>query len=241
MPTPATTSAMRLSERGEPTKRLPSTGRRWRSSPTIPRPTPIWALCWRAAGEATRRWHTTRGPSISIRERDCTEQPRRFSGRMWTGRGSDVSLPEGVGDQARLSGRPGQPRQRAGRLGRRDEATAQYRQALAVNPKCEGVHHALGVIMVGQGRFDEAMAHYRKALAIRPDYPEVSYNLGVILFQQGRVSEAVEVSRRALDLVAARGDTAMASALRARIQFYQTGSPPRQTRPPNPSQEEHRD
>ena len=121
----------------------------------------------------------------------------------------------------------------AGR-GRRDEATVQYRQALAVNPKSEGVHHALGVILVGQGRFDEAMAHYRKALAIRPDYPEVACNLGVILFRQGRVSEAMEVTRRALDLVVARGDTAMANTLRARIQFYQTGSPPGETRPPNP-------
>jgi tetratricopeptide (TPR) repeat protein len=61
--------------------------------------------------------------------------------------------------------------------------------------------------------------------------PAILGTLAAAYAEAGRFSEAVETAERAVSLAVARGDTALADTLRARIKLYQAGSPYRETRP----------
>ena len=84
------------------------------------------------------------------------------------------------------------------RQGHWDQAAAQYRQALRLNPACFAAHLNLGQVLRQQGRLDEAIAEYQKALALRPDYADAHVNLGGILAWQGKFEEAAARFRQAL-------------------------------------------
>lgn len=85
------------------------------------------------------------------------------------------------------------------RLGRSEEALADYRKALALDPDCASAHINLAVLSVQSGDFAAAESHYRKALAGRPTAQ--TYNgLGYALAQQGRSGEAIAEYRRAIDV-----------------------------------------
>jgi len=84
------------------------------------------------------------------------------------------------------------------RLGRVDEAIAQYQRALAINPDDEKAHSNLGGALLQQGRVDEAIAQLQKALAIAPNVANFHYNLGNALLRQGRVDEAIAQFQKAL-------------------------------------------
>ena len=86
------------------------------------------------------------------------------------------------------------------RLGRPEEAAAEYRQVLQLNPasldaRCNG-----GSALVQQGRTQEAIVEFREALKIDPDCHQAHFNLGFALFQQGEAGEAVAQVQRALEL-----------------------------------------
>jgi len=74
--------------------------------------------------------------------------------------------------------------------GRTEEALAQFRKALSVDPNHVEAHNKLASMLYRLGRADEAMAHYRQALALRPDDAEVHCGLGKVLVAVGRLEEA---------------------------------------------------
>ena len=52
--------------------------------------------------------------------------------------------------------------------GKLDEAAAELRSALAINPNYLPAHENLGIVLQGQGNKDDAIAEFRKILAIDP-------------------------------------------------------------------------
>lgn len=75
--------------------------------------------------------------------------------------------------------------------GRIDEAMAEYRKALEVNPETGDALVNLGLALSQTGRPEEAVALYRKALQTDPANVKAVDNLGVALFQMGRFDEAI--------------------------------------------------
>ena len=84
--------------------------------------------------------------------------------------------------------------------GRFEEAAAQYREALRLNPGLWKAHNYLGSDLAALGRFDEAASHFREAVKLNPGYAEAHYNLSLILAGQGKREEAVRHRLRALEL-----------------------------------------
>jgi Flp pilus assembly protein TadD len=83
------------------------------------------------------------------------------------------------------------------RLGRSDEALADYRKALALDPDCASAHVNLAVMSVQAGDLAAAESHYRRALPGRPTAQ--TYNgLGYVLAQAGRSGEAIAEYRKAI-------------------------------------------
>lgn len=84
--------------------------------------------------------------------------------------------------------------------GRRDEAIACYRQALAVKPDLAGAHYNLANLLFARGDLGEAEAGYRRALALQPGLAGAHNNLGLLLDRRHKLDEAVACYRQALAL-----------------------------------------
>ena len=88
-----------------------------------------------------------------------------------------------TGMPARLLPEPGgialQLRQRPGEGGRRlADATAQYEEALRINPDYAEAHTNLGNVLARRpGRLSDAVAQYEEALRLKPDFAEAHYDL----------------------------------------------------------------
>jgi tetratricopeptide (TPR) repeat protein len=86
--------------------------------------------------------------------------------------------------------------------GRLTEATAQYRDAVRIQPDYPEGHFNLGSALAHSGRSDDlpdAIAAYRTALRLKPDYVEAHYNLANALARMpGREPEAIAEYREAL-------------------------------------------
>ena len=75
--------------------------------------------------------------------------------------------------------------------GHLDEAIAEWKKALAIEPDDPRAHNNLGVALARQGRYDEAIPHYEKALELDPQYVIIHLNLGRALAAKGRLDEAI--------------------------------------------------
>lgn len=89
--------------------------------------------------------------------------------------------------------------------GRFDEAIAEYRKSIALNPESASTHYNLGYALSvragGAGRAGaEAASEFREALRIDPEYAQAHNNLGALLELQGRTDEALEHFQRAVAL-----------------------------------------
>jgi len=84
--------------------------------------------------------------------------------------------------------------------GRTEDAIAQYKEAMRINPAYAEAHGNLGSALFNQGRTQEAMKQYWEALKIKPAYAEADYNLGIALLQQGRTKEATGYFQEAIRL-----------------------------------------
>ncbi len=85
-------------------------------------------------------------------------------------------------------------------LGRSEEATAAYREALRLDPGEAVYDNNLGNALYELGRHEEATAAYREALRLNPGEAAYDNNLGNALCELGRYDEAAAAYREALRL-----------------------------------------
>ena len=81
-----------------------------------------------------------------------------------------------------------------------DDAMAEYRKALDINPIHVDAHNNLGVAYDKIGLLDEAMAEYRKVLNINPNFANAHNNLGAAYDKRGLLDEAMAEYRKALEI-----------------------------------------
>lgn len=74
--------------------------------------------------------------------------------------------------------------------GQSDAALADYRQALAINPRYMNPNNNLGHALAELGQPAEALPFYRAALALKPEHVEVRNNLANALSDLGQLDEA---------------------------------------------------
>jgi len=117
----------------------------------------------------------------------------------WTGRATAAIL-----DALRLD--PEQPEVRMSLavmyrgLGRADDAQAELRRVLAVQPGNDDAHRMLGGMHTDRGEWDRAVEAILKAIALRPNYWRNHAELGFAHFRAGRLGEAAAAYRRVTDL-----------------------------------------
>ncbi len=85
-------------------------------------------------------------------------------------------------------------------LGKRQEAIAEYRTAIRLDPDDAAARDGLAVELRFQGKWDEAFAEWRTAIRKKPDYVLAHSNLGAALADQGKLEEAVAECRTATRL-----------------------------------------
>ncbi|MCL5965853.1 MAG: tetratricopeptide repeat protein [Deltaproteobacteria bacterium] len=90
------------------------------------------------------------------------------------------------------------------RMGERQEAAAQYRKAIALDPRFIEARYRLGAELFFGGNLAEALKELNRAESISPDYRknyEIRYTQGLVLKAMGRAEEA---TRKFEQTVAAR-------------------------------------
>lgn len=84
--------------------------------------------------------------------------------------------------------------------GRLEEALAQFRWALRLEPGSARLYNNIGVANQALQRYGAAKKAFRQAIAIAPNYAMAHYNLGTAYDAQGRFGRAVDSYQRAIDL-----------------------------------------
>jgi protein O-mannosyl-transferase len=84
--------------------------------------------------------------------------------------------------------------------GDQDDATAEFRKAVAIKPDYVAALNNLGGNLVAKGSNVEAIVQFRKALEIDPNYEMAHYNLGHAFAAEGRLDEAIAQYRKALEI-----------------------------------------
>ena len=69
------------------------------------------------------------------------------------------------------------------RAGKIDEAIAELRKAIALNPKIALLHHDLGLILDMKGERIAAIAELREAVRLAPRKPKPHFSLGTCLYE----------------------------------------------------------
>jgi len=78
------------------------------------------------------------------------------------------------------------------KAGEADNAIAEYREALKLNPDNFQAHHKLGFLLYNvKNRDEEGMRHYMKAIQLDPSDPRINYDLGMALGHQGKHDQAI--------------------------------------------------
>jgi Tfp pilus assembly protein PilF len=86
-------------------------------------------------------------------------------------------------------------------LGRLDEAIAQCRQAIRLDPDFGNPYNDIGVYLIAQGKPAEAVPWLQKATSAKRYccYQFPHFNLGRVWLEQGRIGEAARAFERALE------------------------------------------
>jgi tetratricopeptide (TPR) repeat protein len=74
--------------------------------------------------------------------------------------------------------------------GKLDDAIAEFRQSIRLNPESATTRYNLGYALSARGRRDEAMTELNEALRLDPEYAQAHNNLGALLEVSGRLDEA---------------------------------------------------
>jgi superkiller protein 3 len=87
-----------------------------------------------------------------------------------------------------------------GQLSNLDQAAAEFRQALRLNPRFASAHRLLGVTLRRQGSHAGALAQFRRAVEIDAKDPEAQCDLGMELKTGGAMAGAIAAFQRAIAL-----------------------------------------
>ena len=98
------------------------------------------------------------------------------------------------------------------RVGRLDEAVAEYERALDWNPNHVDALINLAIVLVRQGLLARATRLIERAVAVDPDHADAQANLGALYLARGEREAAGRAFREALEL--APGHPAAAAGLR---------------------------
>jgi tetratricopeptide (TPR) repeat protein len=101
------------------------------------------------------------------------------------------------------------------RDGRLDDAIAQYRASIRLQPDFDWSHNNLGISLADNpDTLDDAVGEYRAAIRLRPTFAEAHNNLANVLSRTGHSDEAIPEYQAALaskpDMIAARYNLALA-------------------------------
>ena len=86
------------------------------------------------------------------------------------------------------------------RLGRLDDALAEYRAALAIDEQLPEAQSRIGAILTARGALPEARRHLDRALKIDPRCATAHANLAQLLLKTGDNANAIDHARQALQL-----------------------------------------
>ena len=81
-----------------------------------------------------------------------------------------------------------------------DEAIAEFKKGIEINPNYAEAHSNLGIAYRNKGRFDEAIAELKKAIEINPNYAEAHSNLGIAYGGKGMFDEAIAEYKKAIEI-----------------------------------------
>jgi serine/threonine-protein kinase len=90
--------------------------------------------------------------------------------------------------------------------GLREDAIAEYREAIRLKPDFAVGHYNLGNALRAQGRPEDAIAEYREAIRLEPNHAAAHYNLVDLLERQGHFREALDELRKGHELGSNRPD-----------------------------------
>src|SRR5262249_57928903 len=85
-------------------------------------------------------------------------------------------------------------------LGRVDEALAEARRALELEPLSLIINRVYGDCLVNARRYDEAIEQYRKTIEIDPNFPTAHFSLGRAFEAKGMYDQAVAEYVKAPDV-----------------------------------------
>ena len=85
-------------------------------------------------------------------------------------------------------------------VGRIQEATTCYREALSLDPNCFDAYLGMGKVHFDQGAYSDAVASYQKALKIQPRSATGHLSLGLALSNAGQYEEAMQAFQKAKEL-----------------------------------------
>ena len=123
----------------------------------------VLALAMFATGERSLVWHD----DVVLMSRMTSDAPSAVTGYMNLGAALE-------------------------RLGRNDEASRAYRQAVRLSPADHMIHRNLGLTLGKLGVNEEAEREFRTALSLKPDYADARGDLGWLFEREGRWEEARE-------------------------------------------------
>ena len=87
-----------------------------------------------------------------------------------------------------------------------DEAIANYKKVLELDPNYAPAHINLGTLYYNQSDYELAEEHYRKAIEADPRYALAYFDLGNVLDETQRLAEAIEAYKTALQLAPTYAD-----------------------------------
>jgi tetratricopeptide (TPR) repeat protein len=76
-------------------------------------------------------------------------------------------------------------------IGSADQAIANYKRALRLNPNLEDAWERLGTLYASKGLFSKAITHYEHAIKLNPSDPVLLANIGKTCFDKGLLEQAI--------------------------------------------------
>jgi tetratricopeptide (TPR) repeat protein len=82
--------------------------------------------------------------------------------------------------------------------GRLDEAIAEHRTVIRLQPDYSKAHYNLGAALEDRGRLEESIAAYREAIRLNKDFSDAHSSLSFVLKRLGKLDEAIAECREAV-------------------------------------------